>query len=72
MYCQQYRESANRPRQAQTTSFRSITPSLVLPLATRGLRLPPPAKECRLALEEFWCRCPGVGDTRIAQMHIFS
>ncbi|RNF92729.1 hypothetical protein EFK07_05905 [Pseudomonas putida] len=59
-------------RPADSKQWKQIRTQLQLLHATWRLRLPPPVKECRLALEEFCCRCRGVGGTRIAQMHIFS
>ncbi len=52
--------------------IRQIPLSFLLPHGAGHLRLPPPVKECRLALEEFRCLRAIAGGTRIAQMHIFS
>ncbi|KXK71907.1 hypothetical protein BC89_04825, partial [Pseudomonas monteilii] len=66
-------QSQSRGRRlAECGHRKQIRTQLQLLHATWRLRLPPPVKECRLALEEFRCRCQGVGGTRIAQMHIFS
>jgi hypothetical protein len=51
--------------------FRPNPPSFLLPTRARHLRLPPPVKECRLALEEFRGRRSFVGGTRIAQCTFF-
>ncbi|NIF18389.1 hypothetical protein F3J43_15395 [Pantoea sp. Cy-639] len=61
-----------RHQWADSWSFHSNPLSFRLPAAVSHLRLPPPVKECRLALEEFRGRRDGVGGTRIAHMHIFS
>ncbi|ORL47683.1 hypothetical protein B7H18_31145, partial [Pseudomonas putida] len=61
-----------RCRPTDCKHWKQICTRLQLLHATWRLRLPPPEKECRLALENFRCRCQGVGGTRIAPMHIFS
>ncbi|AZL69688.1 hypothetical protein EJA05_19060 [Pseudomonas oryziphila] len=50
------RRGLTRHQWADSSVFRSNLPSFLLPLAAWHLRLPPPVKECRLALEEFRCR----------------
>ncbi|QDR69068.1 hypothetical protein EGJ15_09995 [Pseudomonas sp. p99-361] len=52
-----------RHRPADSGAGKQIRSLLQLLHATWRLRLPPPVKECRLALEEFRCRCRGVGGT---------